>query len=137
VVEYEMAKRMGRRGLVVAPLIVLVAAAGGPGWALSAAIGVTAAVANLLFAGKLLGMLAESNPQLLVVGGLVALFTGLLVITGLGLALWNVELVFLPVMGIALVGTHLALVLWEAAGARATDETPDVEKADEKVRARS
>lgn len=131
-IELGMVRRMATRGLFVSPLVVLVLALVGASvaddpvlWGISAAAGMGLSVANLYLAGRIIGGIAESNPQLLLVGALSAMFLGLGVLTGVALVLRALDIVYFPVTGLVLLGTHLALVLWEAAGPRdRLDGTP-------------
>ena len=45
------------------------------------------------------------------------------VLVGLGFALEAVKIVYFPVTGFVLIGSHMVLVLWEAAGAFPVKET--------------
>jgi hypothetical protein len=58
---------------------------------------------------------------LLFPAAMVALTLGLAVLTGLAFALRALDLVYFPVTGLTLVGSHLLLVLWEGAGAYKID----------------
>ena len=113
-----MVRRMIRRGLLFAPLVIaLLWVVGGPEYALSAAVGIALTVVNLWLAGRIIGGLAENRPELLVVGGIGALAAGMgLVIVSL-LVLRSVEFLDLTVAGLVLIGSHLGVVLWEAADA--------------------
>ena len=117
-IELEMVRRMIRRGLLFAPLVIaLLWAVGGPDYALSAAVGIALTLVNLWLAGRIIGGLAENRPELLVVGGIGALAAGMgLVIVSL-LVLRSIEYLDLTVTGLVLIGSHLGVVLWEAADA--------------------
>ena len=117
-IELEMVRRMIRRGLLFAPLVIaLLWAVGGPEYALSAAVGIALMLVNLWVAGRIIGGLAENRPELLVVGGIGALAAGIgLVIVSL-LVLRTIEYLDLTVVGLVLIGSHLGVVLWEAADA--------------------
>lgn len=113
-----MVRRMISRSLFVAPLLVAALwIFNGPRWAFSGAVGLAMTLLNLLIASRIIGSVAEKTPRLLLPAALVALTLGLAVLTGIAFALKAFDLVFFPVTGIALVGTHLLLVLWEGAGA--------------------
>ena len=113
-----MVRRMIRRGLLFAPLVIgILWAAGGPPYAVSAAAGIALTLLNLWLAGRIIGGLAENRPDLLVVGAIAALAVGMgLVVAGL-LVLRGIEYIDLTVAGIVLIGSHLGVVVWEAAGA--------------------
>lgn len=117
-IELEMVRRMIRRGLLFAPLVIaFLWAVGGPRYALSAAAGIALTLVNLWLAGRIIGGLAENRPELLVVGGIGALAVGMgLVIVSL-LVLRSIEYLNLTVVGLVLIGGHLGVVLWEAADA--------------------
>ncbi|MDQ5814799.1 MAG: hypothetical protein M3516_00690 [Actinomycetota bacterium] len=117
-IELEMVRRMIRRGLLFAPLVIgILWAAGGPRYAVSGAAGIALTLANLWLAGRIIGGLAENRPDLLVIGAIVALGAGMgLVVVGL-LVLRSIEYIELTVAGIVLIGSHLVVVVWEAAGA--------------------
>lgn len=121
-IELQMVTRMLKRGLllapfVVAPLWILVGSEGG----ISAALGVVMALGNLWLAGRVIGGVADTRPQLLLVGAMAAFTIGLGLLTGLALLLNSLDIVSFPVTGFALVGMHLVLVLWEAARAFPVD----------------
>jgi hypothetical protein len=113
-----MVRRMATRALWLAPIVIGATwIAGGSRYGISAAAGLAMTVGNLLFAGRIIGGAAEKAPQLLLPVGLGAFAAGLLLLTGVMFALQAVDLVYIPVTGFVLVGSHLLLVLWEAAGA--------------------
>jgi hypothetical protein len=118
VIELAMVRRMIRRGLLLAPLVV--AALGlylGAPAATSAAIGMGLAIANLWLAARVIGGVADNNPSLLVLAALFAMVAGLAALTGAAFVLQSMRIVSFPVAGFTLIGTHLVLVLWEAARA--------------------
>jgi hypothetical protein len=118
VIELQMVKRMARRGLLIAPFVVIAMAAfGGARYGLSAAVGIAMTLLNLWLSGWIIGGVAERNPELLLPAGLATFTLGLLLLTGVALGLRAADVVYFPVTGIVLVGSHLLLVLWEAAGA--------------------
>ena len=124
-IEIDMVRSMARRGAVLAPVVI------GGGWiaggsraALSAAVGMVMALGNLWLAGRIIGGVAESSPTLLVGAAMLAFAGGLAALTGAAFALQANELVSFPVMGFVLVGTHLGLVLWEAARAFPVGDRP-------------
>jgi hypothetical protein len=118
VIELQMVRRMAFRGLLIAPLVIAVLAAfGGVRYGVSAAAGLAMTLLNLWLSGRIIGGVAEKNPELLLPAGLATFTLGLLLLTGIALGLRAADLVYFPVTGIVLVGSHLLLVLWEAAGA--------------------
>jgi hypothetical protein len=124
VIELGMVGRMARRALLLTP--VLVAAlwiAGGARWGLSGVAGVAMTLGNLWLAARILGGVAERTPRLLLPAGLAAFMLGLFLLTIVALVLRELDLVYFPVTGFTLIGCHLGLVLWEAAGAYEHTET--------------
>ncbi|HEX3326398.1 MAG TPA: hypothetical protein VHV50_05335 [Actinomycetota bacterium] len=117
-IELQMVRRMAFRGLLIAPFVIAVLAAfGGVRYGVSAAAGLAMTLLNLWLSARIIGGVAERNPELLLPAGLATFTLGLLLLTGIALGLRAADLVYFPVTGIVLVGSHLLLVLWEAAGA--------------------
>ena len=118
-IELQMVKRMIVRGLYLAP--VLVAALwlwNGSEYALSGAVGLGLTLLNLFIAAQLIGYVAENSPRLLLPAAMVAFTLGLAVITGISFVLKSTGTIYFPVTGFTLIGTHLLLVIWEAAAGR-------------------
>lgn len=119
-----MVRRMIGRGVRLAPIVVAALwIAGDARWGLSAAVGLTMALANLWLQARIIGGVAENNPQLLLPAAMTAFLLGLAVLTGVAFTLKAADVVFFPVTGLTLIGAHLVLVLWEAAGAYARIES--------------
>ncbi|MGH2818048.1 MAG: hypothetical protein ACRDJS_06260 [Actinomycetota bacterium] len=117
-IELRMVHRMIRRGLVLAPIIaVFLGLVGSLEWAVSGVAGIAMTLGNLWLAARIIGGVAERTPGLLLPAALGSFFLGLFVLTGIALALRAADAVYFPVTGFVLIGTHLGLVLWEAAGA--------------------
>lgn len=117
-----MVRRMFFRSLFVAPVLIGgLWIYGGGLWAFSGTAGIAMTLLNLFIAGRIIGGVAENAPRLLLPAAMVALTLGLAVLTGIAFALKATDLVYFPVTGITLVGTHLLLVLWEGAGAYKID----------------
>ncbi len=113
-----MVARMTRRAVFVAPVVVAALwAFGGMRWGVSGLAGVALTVLNLWLAGRLIGGVAENNPQLLLPAAMAAFVVGLAILVGAAFALRATDAVYFPVTGLVLIGTHLLLVLWEASGA--------------------
>lgn len=113
-----MVGRMARRALFLTP--VLVAAlwiVDGPKWGLSGLAGVAMTLGNLWLSARILGGVAERTPKLILPAGLATFMLGLFLLTMVALGLQALDLVYFPVTGFTLIGCHLLLVLWEAAGA--------------------
>ena len=118
-IELQMVKRMIVRGLYLAPILVLALWLwGGSDYALSGAIGLGLTLLNLFIAAQLIGYVAENSPRLLLPAAMVAFTLGLGVITGISFVLKTTGVIYFPVTGFTLIGTHLLLVIWEAAVSR-------------------
>ncbi|HYP22192.1 MAG TPA: hypothetical protein VEV43_01345 [Actinomycetota bacterium] len=117
-IELGMVGRMARRALLLTPVLVAILwLVDGPKWGLSGAAGVAMTLGNLWLSARILGGVAERQPKLLLPAGLAAFMLGLFLLTMVALALRELDLVYFPVTGFTLIGCHLGLVLWEAAGA--------------------
>jgi hypothetical protein len=88
---------------------------GSPRSAWSVALGAALALANLWLAGRVLGGLAENRPELLLAGAMAVFALGLAVLTGAALALGRFAQIDRSTALLALLGTHLVLVTWQAA----------------------
>jgi hypothetical protein len=118
VIELRMVGRMTRRALVLTPVLVAILwLIDGPRWGFSAAAGVAMTLGNLWLSARILGGVAERAPRMLLPAGLATFMLGLLLLTMVALGLQTLDLVYFPVTGFTLIGCHLGLVLWEAAGA--------------------
>ncbi|MDQ3660328.1 MAG: hypothetical protein M3454_04560 [Actinomycetota bacterium] len=112
-----MVARMVRRGLWLAPALgAALWLWGGPLYAWSGVAGLAMALLNLWLSARLIGGAADRNPELLMTVGLATFVLGLILVTCIALILNAMDLVFFPVTGVSLAGTHLVLVLWEASG---------------------
>jgi hypothetical protein len=110
-----MVARMLRRGVWVAPVLgVILWLWGGPLYAWSGLVGLGMALLNLWLSARLIGGVADRDPQMLLTVGLATFVFGLILLTCIAFVLNVMDLVFFPVTGAGLVGTHLVLVLWEA-----------------------
>ena len=115
-----MVKRMTIRGLFLAPVLILgLYLGGGIDFVVSGLIGLAMTLGNLWLAARIIGGVAENSPKLLVPVGLATFALGLILLTVLSAVLDRAELIYFPVTGFVLIGSHLVLVLWEAAGAYA------------------
>jgi hypothetical protein len=113
-----MVKRMAIRGLVLAPVVVLVLWLwNGSDWALSGGVGLAMTLANLYLAGRIIGAVAENNPNMLLAGAMIAFTVGLGLLTVVAIALKAADVVNFKVTGLTLIASHFVLVLWEAARA--------------------
>jgi hypothetical protein len=143
-----MVRRMARRALFLSPIVVIAVAVFGAAlgedplvWGLSAAVGLAMTLANLWLAARIIGGVAENNPQLLLVAAMISFMLGLALLTGLAFALKAADFVYFPVTGFTLIGAHLVLVLWEAARAYPISENEhpnsDTTPSDAHARART
>ena len=113
-----MVKSMIKRGLMLSPFVVAaLAIVGGLEWGLSAAIGLTLAIFNIWLAGRLIGGMAENNPQLIPIAGFAAFILALALLVVAAVVIKKIESLDFPVTGLVLIGAHLFLVTWEAANA--------------------
>lgn len=120
-IELKIVHRMARRAAFLTPAVALALFfLNGWEWALSGVIGLALAVANLWLGARLIGFTAERDPQMLLVAGLAALFTGMIGLTVIGFVFAYFDILSLPVLGLALITGHLVLVLWETATAPPT-----------------
>jgi hypothetical protein len=111
-----MVRRMTVRALILAPFVAgILALFGGTEYAVSAAVGIGLTLLNLWIAARIIGTVADRTPQLLLPAGLGAFAFGLLLLPGIALLLRGAQVVFFPVTGFVLVGSHMLLVLWGAA----------------------
>ena len=116
-VELQMVRRMIVRSLYLAPVLVVgLFAWNGFDYAFSGLVGLAMTLLNLLLAAKVIGSVAENTPRLLLPAAMVAFTLGLAVLTGIAFGLRAANLVYFPVTGMTLVGSHLLLVLWEGMG---------------------
>ncbi|MGH2747553.1 MAG: hypothetical protein ACRDKB_06480 [Actinomycetota bacterium] len=128
-IELLMVRRMARRALIVSPLVIGgLLAWGGFQFAISGGVGIGMTVLNLWLSGRIIGGVAEHNPQLLMPAAMGTFVLGLLILTGIALGLRATDAVYFPVTGFTLVGTHMLVVLWEAARAPAGPPKTDPSK---------
>jgi hypothetical protein len=120
-----MVAGMVRRGLLLAPgLGVCLWLWGGPLYAWSGSVGLGMALLNLWVSARLIGGVADRNPELLMAVGLATFVLGLALLTAIALILNAMDLVIFPVTGASLIGSHLILVLWEASGGSGDGPAP-------------
>jgi hypothetical protein len=133
-IELQMVRRMALRGLLVSPLIIGgLALWNGTEYAVSGAVGLALSLGNLWLSARIIGGVAEKTPRLLLPVAMATFALGLLLLTGIALALRAFDAVYFPVTGFTLVGTHLGLVLWEAAGAYQKIDRPAALKSKEQT----
>jgi hypothetical protein len=137
-IEQEMVRRMIVRAMVVGPVIIgALWLAGGGRYGLSAAAGIAMTLGNLYLSARIVGGVAERSPQLLVPAALITLALGLALLTATAVALRALDLVYFPVTGFALIGSHLLLVLWEAGEAYGHLDKPPSSSTKTPIRTRS
>ena len=123
-IELGMVRRMARRALFLSPVVIVAIAVfatvrgeDAVAWSLSAAVGFALTLANLWLAARIIGGVAENNPNLLLAAAMISFTLGLALLTGVAFALKATNYIVFPVTGFTLIGAHLVLVLWEAARA--------------------
>jgi hypothetical protein len=115
-VERQIAHDLVRRGLPIAPVIVLIAGLVG-GWhgAASAAVAIAIVFANIHAAAAIMTWAAGTGSPGAVGGAAAGGFAVRLVVILLALVLLrNLSWIDLPTLGFVLVGLHLGLLAWEA-----------------------
>jgi len=118
VIELQMVYRMIKKGVLIAPAVILPFFIwGGVDEGVSALIGIAMALLNLLLAARIIGGVAENKPGMLLPAAMFAFMLGLAVLTAIAFGLEALDFVTFKITGLVLIGTHLGLVLWEAAGA--------------------
>jgi hypothetical protein len=119
-----MVGRMTKHALLIGPLLIAVLwVLGGLDFAVSGAVGIAMTLLNLWLSARIIGSVAERNPHLLMPTALATFALGLIMLTAIAFALQYFDAVVFPVTGLVLIGSHLGLVLWEAAGAHETAES--------------
>ena len=113
-VEREVALDMVRRGLMVAPAILLVAGLL-RGWSgvASAAIGLGIVLVNFLAAAAIMTRAAKSGATAIGAAALAGYVVRLAVILVALVVLRHQPWIDLPTLGLVIVGTHLGLLVWE------------------------
>ena len=113
-VEREVALDIVRRGLLVAPVVVL-AAGLVRGWdgAASAAIALGIVLVNFLAAAAIMTRAAKSGPTAIGAAALGGYVLRLAVILVALVVLRHQPWIDLPTLGFVIVGTHLGLLVWE------------------------
>jgi len=113
-VERDIALDIVRRGLVIAPLIVIVAGLL-RGWdgAASAAIGVGIVFVNFLAAAAIMTRAARHGASAVGAAALGGYIVRLAVVLVALVLLRHVSWIDMPTLGLVLVGTHVGLLTWE------------------------
>ena len=112
--ETEIAMDLVRRGLPLAPVLIVVGAlvAGADG-ALSAAFAIVLVLGNFLLSASLTAGAARISLGMVMGAVLFGYLVRLAIITGAVLAVKDMGWVHLPVLGLTLIVTHLGLLFWE------------------------
>lgn len=117
-IELQMVYRMAKKGLLISPFVVLPFFIwGGVDAGVSALIGIAMALLNLVLAARIIGGVAENKPGMLLPAAMIAFMLGLAVLVAIAFGLEALDFVTFKITGLVLIGTHLGLVLWEAASA--------------------
>jgi hypothetical protein len=114
-VERDIALDLVKRGLLVSPVVVLVAGLiQGVEGAIGAALGLGIVLANVLAAAYLVTWAARRSPQAAGVAALSGYVVRLAVIVGALFLLRDASWLDFATLGITLVGAHIGLLTWEA-----------------------
>ncbi len=125
-IELQMVHRMIKRGLVLAPAVVIPFFIwGGTDEGVSALIGLALALANLWLSGRIIGGVAETRPTFLLPAAMTAFMLGLAILTAVAFGLEQLDFVTFKITGLVLIATHLVLVFWEAATAFPVKKLPN------------
>jgi hypothetical protein len=112
--EAEIVRDLVRRGLPLAPVVILVAAlAAGADGALSAAVGLVLVTANFVAAAASLAWAARLNLAVLMGVALFGYLVRISVLFGAVLLLRDLDWVHIASLGCTIVITHLGLLAWE------------------------
>ena len=112
--ETEIAMDLVRRGLPLAPVLVVVGAlVAGVDGALSAAFAIALVLGNFLLSASLTAGAARISLGMVMGAVLFGYLVRLAIITGVVLAVKDMGWVHLPVLGLTLIVTHLGLLFWE------------------------
>lgn len=112
--ETEIALDLVRRGLPLAPVLIVIGAlVAGTDGALSAAFAIVLVLGNFLLSASLTAGAARISLGMVMGAVLFGYLVRLAIITGAVLAVKDMGWVHLPVLGITLIVTHLGLLFWE------------------------
>ena len=113
-VERELVVDITKRGLVAAPLIVLVGAlARGGAGAASAALALAIVLANLALSGATLSWAARTSLNLLMIAALGGFLVRMGLVVAVVSAVRHESWVDLPTLAVALFVTQIGLLFWE------------------------
>jgi hypothetical protein len=120
-VEREIALDMIRRGLLVAPVLVLVGAAiWGAGGAVSVGYGIAIVLVNLMLSAVMLAWAARRSPTMLMGAALGGFMVRMALATGAILLVRDQAWVEMVPLGIAVLVSSLGLLFWETRYVSAT-----------------
>ena len=115
-IELKVMRRMLLRGILLAPLATALAwFIAGPSVGLGVLVGIALALGNLYLAARIIGGIAENAPHLMLPGALAAFMIGMFALVLIAMPLRSLQGWDAAAAGIALIATHLLLVMWEAA----------------------
>jgi hypothetical protein len=114
-VEQEVARDIARRGLLVAPIIIL-ALGLARGWAgaLGATIALAVVCANFLASAWVITRLSRLGANALFAGVMLGWILRMTVVVAVLLVCRHNNAIDFPVLGFTIFGTHLGLLFWEA-----------------------
>ena len=97
------------------------------------------ALLNLLFSARIIGRRRREQARALLPAAMFAFMLGLGVLVAIAFGLEALDFVTFKITGLVLIGTHLGLVLWEAAGAYPVKNESSIPKdaANDALKARS
>jgi hypothetical protein len=132
-VERELVLDIAKRGLVVAPAIIAIAAVarGGAG-AASATVAVVIVLLNLALSGALLSWAARTSLNLLMVAALGGFLLRMGLVVVVIAAIRHEPWVDLPVLAVTLLLTQLGLLFWETKYVSATLAYPGLKPSQKK-----
>lgn len=112
-VEREVALDIVKRGVMIAPLVLLISAVRGWDGVASAAIALGIVLVNFLAAAAIMTRAAKSGPTAIGAAALGGYVLRLAVIVVALVLLRHQPWIDLPTLGVVIVGTHLGLLVWE------------------------
>ena len=132
-VERELVFDIAKRGLLVAPAIIAIAAVarGGAG-AASAGIAVAIVLLNLAMSGAMLSWAARTSLNLLMVAALGGFLLRMGLVVVVVAAIRHEAFVDLPVLAVTLLVTQLGLLFWETKYVSATLAYPGLKPSEKK-----
>jgi hypothetical protein len=132
-VERELVLDIARRGLMVAPAIIAIAAVvrGGAG-AASAAVAVAIVILNLALSGSILSWAARTSLNLLMVAALGGFLLRMGLVVVVVAMIRHEPWVDLPTLAVTLLLTQLGLLFWETKYVSATLAYPGLKPAEKK-----